>query len=53
MIPLAAFDEVIDISGIALRIEAMLPEGVRARQLSVRTLMGGVCLTQADGGPRI
>ena len=51
MIPLAAFEEIIDISGIAPRIEAMLPIGARARQLSVRTLMAGMCLTQADGRP--
>jgi hypothetical protein len=51
MIPLAALEEVIDASGIALRVEAMLPVGVRPRQLSVRTLLAGMCLTQADGRP--
>jgi len=51
MIPLAALEEIIDISGIAPPIEAMLPAGVRARQLSVRTLLAGMCLTQADGRP--
>jgi len=51
MIPLAVFEEVIDASGVAPRIEAMLPIGVRARQLSVRTLLAGMCLTQADGRP--
>ena len=51
MIPLAVFEEVIDASGVAPRIEAMLPTGVRARQLSVRTLLAGMCLTQADGRP--
>jgi hypothetical protein len=51
MTGLAAFEEIIDASGIAPRIEAMLPMGVRARQLSVRTLMAGMCLTQADGRP--
>ena len=30
MIPLAAFEEVIDASGIAPRVEAMLPAGARA-----------------------
>jgi hypothetical protein len=49
MIPLAAFEEIIDASGIAPRIEAMLPAGVRRRQLTVRTLLAGMCLTQADG----
>jgi hypothetical protein len=51
MIPLAAWEEIIDASGAAPRIEAMLPTGVRARQLSVRTLLAGMCLTQADGRP--
>jgi hypothetical protein len=51
MIPLAAFEEIIDASGVAPRIEAMLPIGVRARQLRVRTLLAGMCLTQADSRP--
>ena len=51
MIPLAAFEEIIDASGVAPRIEAMLPIGVRPRQLSVRTLLAGMCLTQADRRP--
>jgi hypothetical protein len=51
VIPLAAFEEIIDASGIAPRIEGMLPAGVRGRQLSVRTLLAGMCLTQADGRP--
>ena len=51
MISLAAFEEVIDASGIAPRIEAMLPAGVRARQLAARTLLAGMCLAQADHRP--
>jgi hypothetical protein len=51
MIALAVFEEIIDASGAAPRIEAMLPIGVRRRQLSVRTLLAGMCLTQADGRP--
>jgi hypothetical protein len=51
MIPLAAFEEIIDRAGVAPRIEAMLPIGVRPRQLTVRTLLAGMCLTQADGRP--
>ena len=51
MIPLAAFEEIIDRAGVAPRIEAMLPAGVRPRQLTVRTLLAGMCLTQADGRP--
>ena len=44
-----ALEEIIDASGIAPRIEARMPIGVRPRQLSVRTLLAGMCLTQADG----
>jgi hypothetical protein len=51
MIPLAVLEQAIDISGVAPRIEAMLPAGARTRQLSVRTLLAGMCLTQADGRP--
>jgi hypothetical protein len=51
MIALAALEEIIDASGIAPRIEARMPIGVRPRQLSVRTLLAGMCLTQADGRP--
>jgi hypothetical protein len=51
MIPLAAFEEVINASGTAARIEAMLPTGARRRQLSVRALLAGMCLAQADHRP--
>jgi hypothetical protein len=51
MTGLAAFEEIIDISGIAPRIEAMLPAGARARQLSVRTLLAGMMTALADGRP--
>jgi hypothetical protein len=51
MIPLAAFEEIIDASGVAPRIEAALPIGLRRRQLSVRTLLAGMCLAQADHRP--
>ena len=51
MIPLAVFEKIIDASGIAPRIEAMLPVGVRARQLRIRTLLAGMCLAQADHRP--
>ena len=51
MIPLAAFEEIIDASGVAPRIEAALPIGVRARQLSVRTLLADLCLARADHRP--
>jgi hypothetical protein len=51
MIALAAFEEIIDASGVAARIEAMLPVGVRSRQLRVRTLLAGMCLAAADHRP--
>jgi hypothetical protein len=51
MIPLAVFEEIIDASGVAPRLEAMLPTGVRCRQLKVRTLLAGMCLAQADHRP--
>ena len=44
MTALAELEEVIDASGVAPRIEAMLPIGARARQLKVRTLLAGMCL---------
>jgi len=51
MTPLAASGEIIDASGVAPRIEAMLPIGVRPRQLKVRTLLAGMCLAQAGHRP--
>jgi hypothetical protein len=51
MTALAAFEEIIDASGIAPQIEALLPAGVRPRQLSVRTMLAGMCLALADGRP--
>ncbi len=51
MIPLAALEDVIDASGTAPPIEAMLPAGVRPRQLAVRTLLLGMLLAAADGRP--
>jgi hypothetical protein len=51
MIALAAFEEVIDASGTAARIETMLPAGARPRQLTVRTLLAGICLACADHRP--
>src|SRR5262249_40718054 len=51
MIPLAVLEEIIDASRVAPRIEAMLPLRVRVRQLRVRALLAGMCLTQADGRP--
>jgi hypothetical protein len=51
MIALAALEKITGASGAAPRIEAMLPAGVRPRQLSVRTMLAGMCLAHADGRP--
>ena len=51
MIPLAVLEEIIDASGVAPQAEAMLPIGVRHRQLRVRTLLAGMMLSQADQRP--
>jgi hypothetical protein len=51
MTRLAAFEEIIDASGAAPRIEAMLPAGARARQLPVRSLLLGMLLVLADHRP--
>ena len=48
---LARLEDVIDASGVAPRIEARLPIGVRHRQLRVRTLLAGMLLSQADQRP--
>jgi hypothetical protein len=49
--PLARLEEIIDACGVASRIEALLPIGVRHRQLRVRTLLAGMMLSQADHRP--
>jgi hypothetical protein len=48
---LARAEDIIDASGTAPRIEALLPIGVRHRQLRVRTLLTGMMLTLADRRP--
>ena len=50
-IPLPRLEEIIESSGIAPRIEALLPAGVRHRQLRAATLILGMMLTQADRRP--
>ncbi len=50
-IPLAAAESITDASGIAPRIEVLLPIGVRHRQLRVRTLILGMLLTLASRRP--
>ena len=52
MIPLAVFEEIIDASGVAPRIEAMLPIGVRAPAADASApCWPACCLTQADHRP--
>jgi hypothetical protein len=48
-IPLSVLEDIIDSSGIAPSIEALLPASVRRRQLTARTLLTGMLLTLADG----
>jgi hypothetical protein len=48
---LRRLEEIIDRSQVAGRIEALLPVGVRPRQLRARTLLIGMLLTQADHRP--
>jgi hypothetical protein len=50
-VPLARLEAVIDSSGVAAVIEAMLPAGVRHRQLRVRTLLVGIHLALDDRRP--
>ena len=42
-------ERIIDASGAADRIEALLPSGVRPRQLRVRTLLIGMVLAMLKG----
>jgi hypothetical protein len=51
MIPLPVLEDIVDRSGAAPRIELLLPTGVRARQLAVRTLLLGMLLGLADRRP--
>jgi hypothetical protein len=46
---LPAIEAVIDEARVAPRMEALLPVGVRPRQLSVRTLLVGIMLALSDG----
>jgi hypothetical protein len=48
---LERLEQVIDTSGVAGRIELLLPVGVRPRQLRVRTLLTGMLLTAVHGRP--
>jgi hypothetical protein len=48
---LTQLEDIIDASGAAPQIEALLPAGVRHRQLRTRTLLLGMLLTLADRRP--
>jgi hypothetical protein len=50
-IPPAVLEAIIEASGVAPRIEVLLPAGVRHRQLKVGTLILGMMLTLADRRP--
>ena len=50
-IPLARLEEIIDASHVAAGIEALLPAGVRHRQLHARTLLVGMQLAAGDRRP--
>jgi hypothetical protein len=50
-IPHTALEDIIDGSGAAPRIQALLPAAVRHRQLTARTLLLGMQLTLADDRP--
>jgi hypothetical protein len=51
MITLPALEGIVDRSGVAPQIELLLPIGVRARQLLVRTLLLGMLIVLADHRP--
>ena len=51
MIPLPVLEDITDRSGVAPRTELLLPAGVRARQLAVRTLLLGMLIVLADHRP--
>ena len=48
---LATYERIVDASGVAPPLEALLPIGVRPRQLSVRTMLVGIFLALSDGRP--
>jgi hypothetical protein len=50
-VPLAVIEDIIDASGIAPAIEALLPAAARRRQLTARTLLTGMLLALADRRP--
>ena len=50
-VPLAVIEDIIDASGAAPAIEALLPAAARRRQLTARTLLTGMLLALADRRP--
>lgn len=48
---LRQIEDIIDASGVAEKIEALLPDGTRGRQLPARTLLAGMMLTLQEGRP--
>ncbi|MFI4972127.1 MAG: hypothetical protein ACHP7H_05575 [Hyphomicrobiales bacterium] len=50
-VPRERLEAIVDAAGLAARVEAMLPIGVRPRQLSVRALLLGMLLALSDGRP--
>jgi hypothetical protein len=48
---LERLEQIIDGAGVAPRIEALLPVGVRPRQLSVHTMLLAMLLVAADNRP--
>jgi hypothetical protein len=48
---LRRLEAIVDASGVAERVEARLPVGVRPRQLRVRALLVGMLLAASDGRP--
>ena len=48
---LRRLEAIVERSGIAPRVEALLPAGVRPRQLSVRTLLIGILALACEGRP--
>ena len=50
-VPLAVIEQIVAASGIATAIEALLPTGVRERQLKTGTLLTGMMAALADGRP--
>jgi hypothetical protein len=50
-VSLERLEAIIDASLVPARVEAMLPVGVRPRQLSVRTLLLGMLTALSDGRP--